>query len=301
LHKGWNAVYLQVDPTNSKPNECFQGTPVSVVASYVGNGSAVQYVQNPTTNSVTKNNGWSAWYAPGRPDAFLTQLFNLNANNAYLIFSQSDYVWSVTGTAVLSAVKWKPNSFNLAGFSLDRLSPPTFSQFFSGSAAHQPYRIYRLVNDQWTLVDSASTTQMRSGEACWIYCNGGSDYQGPLEVKAPNGQQAYITGVNPAGILLANKTVNPLSVKVENATSSEVLPLAFVLRAVTDSNVVSASFDLPATYNMPVFEAKESRGFWLTVRPEKMATATETTLLKITTDIGTQCWLPVTGNRSGLN
>lgn len=301
LHPGWNAVYLQVEPTNSKPADCFQNTPVSMVASYVGNGSAVQYVQNPSTNNINQNNGWTVWYAAGRPDAFLTQLFSFSANQAYLIYAQSAYVWSVTGTPALSAVKWKPNSFNLAGFCLDSLSPPTFGQFFSASAAHQPYRIYRLANDQWTLVDSAATTQMRSGEACWIYCAGGSDYQGPLDVQAPNGRQAYISGINPAGILLANKTANPLSVKVENTTGSEGLPLAFVLRAVTDSNVVSALFDLPATYDMPVFEAKESRGFWLAVRPEKMTTPTETTLLKITTDLGTECWLPVTGNRSELN
>jgi hypothetical protein len=301
FHKGWNTVYLQVDPTNSKPAECFSGTPISIAAAYVGDGSAVQYVQNPSTNSVNKDNGWSVWYAPDRPDAFLTQLFNLSANNAYLIYSQSEYVWSVTGTVVLGAVKWKPNSFNLAGFCLDDLSPPTFDQFFAASAAHNSSRIYRLVNGQWVLVDHAQTTQMRSGEAYWIYCAGGSDYQGPLDVRIQNGQQVLVSGVNQTGILLANKTGNPLSVRVENSTSSRVLPLAYVLRVVTGSNVVSATFDLPATYNMPVFDANESRGFWLTLRPEKMTASSETTLLKITTDIGTQCWLALTGNRSELN
>jgi hypothetical protein len=301
LHTGWNSVYLEVDPTNAKPDVCFQGTPVSIVASYVGDGSAVQYVQNPTTNSVNKNHGWSVWYAPDRADAFLTGLFSLNANQAYLIFSQSDYVWPVTGKSVLSAVKWKPNSFNLAGFPLNEVSPPTFAQFFSPSTAHHPYRFYRLINSQWTLVDNAQTTQMHSGEAAWIYCTGGSDYQGPLDVKPQSGQQALISGVNSTGVLLANKTGNPLTVKIENFTSSAALPLAFVLRAVTESNVISASYDLPATYNAPVFEASESRGLWLTLRPEKMAGTTETTVLKITTDLGTECWLPVTGNRSELN
>lgn len=301
LHKGWNAVCLQIDPTNSKPAECFRGTPIAIAASYVGDGAAVQYVQNPTTNNVNKDNGWLVWYASDRPDAFLTRLFNLDANHAYLIYSQSDYVWSVTGTPVLGAVKWRPNSFNLAGFCLDEVSPPTFDQFFAASAAHHPYRIYHLVNDQWVMVDHAQTTQMRSGEACWIYCAGSTDYQGPLDVKIQNGPTVLLNGVNQAGVLFANKTGNPLSVRVENATSSPLLPLAYVLRAVTESNVVAASFDLPATYNMPAFEAGESRGLWLTLRPEKMTTASETALLKITTDIGTQYWLPVAGNRSQLN
>jgi len=300
LHKGWNAVYLQVDPTNSKPAACFQGTPVSIAASYIGDSTTVQYVQNPSTNSINKDNGWAVWYSPDRPDAFLTQIFSLNANNAYLLYAKSDCVWSVTGTAVLPAIKWKPNSFTLAGFCLDDVSPPTFSQFFSGSPAHQPCRIYRLVNDQWILLSSPSGTQMSSGEACWIYCNGGSDYQGPLDVKPQDGRGVLIGGVSQSGVLLANKTANPLNVTVASSADSAALPLAYVLRAITDTNVVSAEFDLPATYNMPVFDANESRGFWLTLRPERMTATNATTLLKITTDIGTQTWLPVTGNRSAL-
>jgi len=300
LHKGWNAVYLQVDPTNSAPASCFQGTPIVIAALYGGNQSSVQYIQNPTTNTVTPNNGWTVWYAPSRPDAFLTSFFALNANNALLLYSQSDFAWSVTGTAALGSVTWKANSFNLAGFCLDDVSPPTFDQFFSASAAHQPYRIYQLVNDQWLLVANPQTTQMRSGEAFWIYCNGGSVYQGPLDVQLPNGPGAVVNGVTPTGVLFANNTANPLNVTVANGASSAVLPLAYVLRAITGSNVVSTTLDLPAVYTMPVFNASESRGFWLTLRPEQMTTDSATTLLKITTDIGTQTWLPVTAKRSEL-
>ncbi len=300
LHKGWNAVYLQVNPTNATPSACFQGTPVTIAALYAGNGSSVQYVQDPTTSTITQNNGWTVWYAPSRPDAFLTSFFALNANNAYLLYSQSDFVWSVTGTAVVGSVTWKPNSFNLAGFCLDDLSPPTFDQFFSASPAHRPYRIYRLVSDQWVQVANAQTTPMLSGEACWIYCVGSSAYQGPLTVQLQNGSSALVNGTDPCGILLANNTANPLNVRVANPTSRSVFPLSFLLNAVTSSNVVTAVYDLPATYNMPTFEANESRGFWLALRPEQMPTTNAATLLEITTDIGTRCWLPVTGNQSEL-
>lgn len=208
LHKGWNAVFLQVDPTNASPADCFQGTPVTLVAQFVGNASGIQYVQNPSTNSVNRQSGWLVWYAPNRPDAFLTQLFALSGNASYLIYSQSDFTWSVTGNVVITSVTWKPNSFSLVGFGLDDLSPPTFNQFFDGSAEHHPYRIYRLINDNWTLVDQAQTAQMRSGEAYWIYCKGGSDYQGPLYLKAPVGEMLALAGANPVGVLLANKSKN---------------------------------------------------------------------------------------------
>jgi len=300
LHTGWNAVYLQVTPSNAAPNTCFQGTPVTIAALYGGNGSSVQYIQNPNTNTITQNNGWTVWYAPSRPDAFLTSFFALNANTALLLYSQSNYVWSVTGTAALGLVTWKPNSFNLAGFALDPRSPPTFDQFFSASPAHQPYRIYRLANDQWVQVANAKTTQMLSGEACWIYCTGSSAYQGPLTVQLQSGSSALVNGTDLCGILLANNTANPLNVTMSNPTSRSVLPLAFLLNAVTPTNVFTGAYDLPATYNMPTFEASEKRGFWLALRPELMTTTNATTLLEITTDIGTQYWLPVTANQSEL-
>jgi len=304
LHKGWNAVFLSVDPTNSKTAECFQGTPISMVASYVGDQTAVQFVQNPSTNTLTPANGWNVWYAPERPDAFLSQLAALSANRAYLVYAESDYAWSVTGSAVLGMVKWRPDSFTLAGFTLDDLSPPTYAQFFSGSAAHQPYRIYRLINDQWVRVANAATTQMRSGEAAWIYCNGGSDYQGPLEVKPQLGRQIYLSGSTPFGVLLANRTANPLNVTIAHPVSP-LLPLAYLLQVVSvtngvETNLVETTFDLPAAYTPPVFEAAERRGFWLILRPEAMTTDSETSLLKITSDLGTQCWLPVSGKRSAL-
>jgi len=301
LHKGWNAVFLQVDPTNPKPADCFQGTPVTIAAAFTGADQAVQFVQNPSTNTLTRKKGWSVWYAPNRPDAFLTQIFQLIGNRPYLLYSESDYAWNVSGNALLTTVKWKPNSFTLAGFGVDDVSPPTFSQFFDGSPAHKPYQIYRMVNDNWAKVDNAQATQMRSGEAYWIYCSGSSDYQGPLATKIPSGQTLMLSGGNAVGVLLFNNSKNPLGVHVQNLAGSTQLPLGFVLRAVTETNVVSAVYDLPDTYNLPSFDAGEKRGLWLTLRPERMSSATQTGLLKITTDLGTQCWLPVTGSRSAVS
>ena len=301
LHKGWNAIFLQVDPANPKPADCFQGTPVTIAAAFTGADQTVQFVQNPSTNSFTHNKGWSVWYAPSRPDAFLTKIFQLNGNKPYLLYAESDYVWKVSGNALLTSVTWKPNSFTLAGFGVDDVSPPTFDQFFDGSPAHHPYQIYRLVNDSWIKLDNAQTTQMHSGEAYWIYCSGTSDYQGPLYAKLSGGLTFAIAGANPAGLMLLNNSKNPLGVHVQNMAGSAQLPLAFVLRAITDTNVTSAAYDLPDSYDLPSFAAGEKRGFWLTLRSERMTAATQTGLLKITTDLGTQCWLPVTGNRSDID
>ena len=298
LHAGWNAVFLEVDPTNSQVAACFQGAPVTMVAAYTGPSKSVQFVQNPPTNSVTPQNGWDIWYAGGRPDAFLTSFYELAGNQSYMIYSQSDYTWAVTGSARLTTVKWKPNAYTLTGFGVDPVSPPTFDQFFGGSPQHQPYQIYQLANGIWTKVDNAQTTQIQSGAAYWIYCKGNSAYQGPLNIGVANPSAFPLYGVGSAGISLQNSSPNPLNVQVQNVAGGAQLPLAFVLRAVSSSNVVSATYDLPDNYSMQSFDAGEGRGFWLTLRPERMSAATQTGLLKITTDLGTQSWLPVTANQS---
>lgn len=298
LHQGWNAVFLQVDPATPKPADCFQGTPVTMAAAFTGAEKSLQFSKNISVGNLASQNGWDVWYASSRPDAFLTSFFQFSGGKAYLIYASKDFTWTVTGNVVPATIKWRPNAFTLAGFCLDDVSPPTFDQFFAGSAAHHPYQIYHLVNDAWVKVDNAQTTQMHSGEAYWIYCKGSSDYQGPLTVSAPNPSNFSVTGTTPAGILLQNNSPNPLNVQVQNLLGGAQLPLAYQLRAVTDTNVVTATLDLPDTYALSAFNAGEKRGLWLTVRPERMTSATQTGLLKITTDLGTQFWLPVTANRS---
>src|SRR5258708_4661851 len=61
LHTGWNAVFLAVDPTDPKPADCFQGTPVTIAAAFTGAGQKVQFVQNPSPNNLTHKKGWSVW------------------------------------------------------------------------------------------------------------------------------------------------------------------------------------------------------------------------------------------------
>ena len=299
LHQGWNSVFLLVNPATPAPADCFQGTPVTVAAAFTGGDKSLQFGKNLSVGNLVPQNGWDAWYAPTRPDAFLTSFFQFGGGKGYLLYAQSDYTWTVTGTVVPTTVTWRPNAFTLAGFCLDDVSPPTFDQFFAGSSAHHPYQIYRLVSGAWVKVDNAQTTQMHSGEAYWIYCNGSSDYQGPLTVTSPNPLGFSVTGTAPSGILLQNNSPNPLGVQVQNVTGGAQLPLAYQLRAITDTNIVTTTLDLPDNYAMPSFDAGEKRGLWLAVRPERMTAATQTGLLKITTDLGTQFWLPLTANRSG--
>src|SRR5205085_3881030 len=118
-------------------------TPVTVVTSYFNLNAPVEFIKDPTAIKWNKE-GWKVWYGPGRADAFLSSLFAIDGNRAYLIYSSQNFTWNVPGSVALEAVRWKGDSFNLTGFCLDEQSPPTFDKFFSASAAHRACRIYRL-------------------------------------------------------------------------------------------------------------------------------------------------------------
>ena len=299
LHKGWNAIQLQVTPGDSTPADVFAGTPIGIVATYFGATTSAQYIQNPTSTE-WKKEGWGVWYAPGRPDAFLSTLNGIAGNRAYLIFSKQDYTWTVTGEVKFQKVHWKGNAFNLVGFTLDPLTPPTFDKFFAGSTAHRPCRIYQLVNDQWGLVSNPTGATMQSGVAYWIYCNGGSDYQGPLGVTLPRGKLSLSGSPAEVSMGLANNGSDPMNITVQTVANDGGLPLSYCIRGVTASKISDLVFDLPPTYTLPTLEAGNNTGLYLRLRRDQMTSATQSALLKISTDSGVQMWVPITGSRGDL-
>jgi hypothetical protein len=299
LQRGWNAVHLQVTPSNSDASAVFSNTPVTIAATYYSKSKPVQYIQNPSATAWSQQ-GWGVWYAPSRPDAFLTTLHAMRGNTTYLLYAQQDFTWVVTGAVTFAPVRWRGSSYNLVGFSLDEQSPPTFDQFFSASAAHTPCKAYRLVNNQWTLVTDPVRTTMRSGEACWIYCNGGSDYQGPLNVQLNAGRAVNFDASPEATIALANRSGNPITVQIQTGSSDSPLPLAYIIRGVTTGQMAKLSVDLPANYTLPTLEPGDNTSFWLTVRRERMTLSSQSALLKIVADPGVQYWIPLSATRPDL-
>lgn len=299
LHRGWNAVFLQVSPTNREPGAVFANTPIDIVATYFAVGKSVQYIQNPGSIGWNKS-GWGVWYAPSRSDSFLSSLYAIQGNQSFLIFSKQDFTWTVTGNVEFVPVRWKNDSFNLVGFGVDASSPPTFDQFFAPSPAHQPYRIYRLVNNQWMQVIDPVRTTMQSGEACWIYCHGGSDYQGPVRVKTPAGQRIDLNTGSDSYLTFDNRSAYPVNIRIELAATDVGLPLSYTIRGIAQGTMLPVSIPLPSSYQLPGLEAGDNTAFWLQLRRQDMINPTQSTLLKITADNGQQMWMPVTGSRPDL-
>lgn len=229
LNPGWNAVYLEVDPLTSDPATVFPGLPSgSSIWAWTGKNDSVQFVQDPNVPMVVPDK-WLAIFNSADPT--LDNFYAVTANSAYLInvADNQPRTITVTGRPTIRHKGWVPDSFNLTGFGFGS-APPTFADFFAASNSHKNQAIYRLDNTSgaWKMVADPTKETMRAGEAFWIYCQSGSDYQGPLSVDADHGD-----GLNfGAGVSI-------LKLKIGNATGIDKTVSVTLLSA---TNPVSLSY-----------------------------------------------------------
>jgi hypothetical protein len=103
---------------------------------------------------------------------------------------------------------------------VDPANPVTFTQFFTGSTAHQSVNIRQIQADgTWATIPA--TTQIQRGEAYWIFCNGISSFQGQGSVTVDDrGLLDYGSTVVEHTVTLNNNTVSnaAFTLNVLNAT-----------------------------------------------------------------------------------
>lgn len=227
LQPGWNAIYLEVQPTNNAANAVFGGLPLASVWSRAERLTSAEFIQSASEASFSEA-GWLGWFHPSRPEAFLNNLHAVHANRAYLVRSTNatPVVLSVAGRPSLRPVAWVPDAYNLRGVPVDPTNPPTFLNFFRHSRAHyttgtgQLERIYRLNGSgQWSQVAPSDLT--RSGEAYWIYTRGASDYLAPLTPRLEFGDGLdFGPELAELNLRLANLTTAPMNVLLREFNAS---------------------------------------------------------------------------------
>jgi hypothetical protein len=224
LHPGWNAIWLEVLPTNTAVSAVFAGVPIESVWTFQQRLSAVDFIQDPN-EPVWNKDQWLVYVPTNRPESFQNNLYNLQVNRAYLVklLGNSNTPLAITGRPSLRVPEWVPNAYNLRGFPLDPAGPaPSFLNYFRPSAAHCDastgtlQKIYRLSTaGQWRLVAPADS--MRAGEACWVYTQGASDYQGPLAVRLDFGDALdYGYGVDRLSLTFQNQAAGPVTVTLSS-------------------------------------------------------------------------------------
>ena len=301
LSTGWNAVFLAVEPVDAAPEKVFAGLPVDTVATLFENPVSNQFVTDPGVD-LLKSQGWGVWYAPGRPEAFLKSLDGILGNRAYLIHAKSACTWKAAGDAVMASVKWRPDAYNFVGFGVRSQGGPTFAEFFAGSKAHVGQTIYRLAEGRWKKVLQPSAETMRTGEAFWIYSKGASNFQGPLGIETVS-SSGLLLGRGADRMIFRNTCPHPLSSTIEQvAGGGSALPLSFLIKTYgnTVKPVDATPVRMPASaweQALPPLEAGAAVAVPMECRGAEMLEPKQGSLLKVTTDLGTEAWVPVYGFR----
>ncbi|OPZ30026.1 MAG: hypothetical protein BWZ02_00884 [Lentisphaerae bacterium ADurb.BinA184] len=291
IRAGWNAVFLEVQPAQPNPAAVFAGTPFDIVATYLPTLTPVKFLSDPAEASWNEP-GWAVWYAPDREDAFLTTLRAVFANRPYLVHAREAFAWRIEGTVSCRAPLWQADSFNLVGFPVDEVSPPSFAEFFAGDDAFAGGKFYRLADGRWHRVTAAGSTRLAAGEAYWVYCDGASTHGGPLRLGGGRDESLeFGANTDTAELRLTNVTSAPLAVTVHTVSEAGALPLS---RVETDLvNAVTTYPDLPAVYDLPDIAPGATAVLPLHLRRERMTQARQCVLLRLATDVGAVYWVPV--------
>jgi len=299
LRPGWNAIWLEAQPADNATESVFANLPVASVWTRAERLSSVDFIQSPSEQTFNEA-GWLGWFPPSRPEAFLGNLFTVQANRAYLIKLTNDTLinWSVTGRPSLRASEWVPDSYNLRGLPVDPSLPPTFLNFFRPSKAHYYIsagalqKIYRLSGGQWTVVAPGDT--IVAGEAYWIYTKGASDYVAPLKVRVDLGDGLdYGLDLTELNLRIANQSAGPLNVTVlESGVSGAPALSYYQLNPALGSQWPA----LPAPLNVSSAAGSETR-LRLAVRRQDITGSDYSSVLQIRDSAGTRFLVPVSASK----
>jgi hypothetical protein len=271
---------------------------VDAVAQYLRPVRTAQFATDP--NEVLANrDGWGIWYGPDREESLFSNLHALHSHNAFLIHSTENFTWRITGQVYLKRIYWKPDSFNFVGFPVSSTGAPTFAQYFEGVPAHAGKPMFRLVDGKWRKIDNPAATLMRRGEAYWVYSDGGSDYQGPCDVRLPFADHLRFTdGQFSSMLTLHNRSPHPVSVTMTQVGTGG-LPLDFVFKGVLEDDVETFVALLPESYAMPAMEAGVRGAVTLRVHSAQDVVDGATNVFRITSDAGTEYWVSVYAEAAG--
>lgn len=230
LRPGWNAIHVELEPTDKDITQVFGGLPVASVWRYIPNDGGARFIRDPA-EGLDNVEGWFAWFPEPRPEAFLSNLFSISANTAYLVRLEgsSSRTLSIRGRPRLTPARWQPDAFNLTGLPVSASAAPTFAEYFSASPAHIGQPIYRLsAAGQWQKVSSPASTTVEPGVAYWIFTRGKSSYQGRLGVVLDQSETLeYSAARDEIRVVLRNLSGLPGSVQIRRL-AGDGLPLTYL-------------------------------------------------------------------------
>lgn len=298
LRAGWNAIFIDVDPLDRDPAKVFAGLPVAKVAAYLPSRTPVEFIQDPGSKE-WKREGWSVWYGPGSAEEELSDLYAVLGGRGYLVKMTEAAQLTVLGYAILTPFQWRADAYNFFGFPVDPVSPPTFGAWFAGSPSHQSTKrptVYSLDGaGHWVPVDRMDQVQIQPNTAYWVFCQGGSSYQGPLSVLGVPGRLDFGEVTAQIRVRLQNPLDHPLSVTME-VVGPDNLPLVYEKPVLSTGQRLLLTIDGPVV--LPAIEAGSELQVPLILDRAQMTGSTGTAgtaILVLRDNVGSLLRIPVTG------
>lgn len=295
LEPGWNAVYLEIQPQNNKIESIFSGIPVASVWRWIPEKLGRDFIVNPAEGLLNLE-GWYGYFPEPKPEAFLSNLYTLSANTAYLIKLEGSVAKTIEISGQPKFVKknWRTNGFTLTGFPLVKGSEPSFGDFFANSSAHQGQPIYKL-NPQgvWEAVSDPYLERMKSGEAYWFYTNGTSRYQGMINLTIQQGESMeYKEAFTEMDLVLSNLSDVTNFVSLNRLEGSS-LPMKFLNEDLETGE--KAWPDLPMT---KVYEMQPGEDLVVTLAVDRLSFVEQRMeqVFSITNEQGAKVLLHAGGN-----
>ena len=293
LTTGWNAIWVEVEPTNSAVGCVFTNQPVESIWPYSDKLTPVEFIQN-LSEEPWNNPGWRRWFPPDSPRAMLTTLFTVHAGKSYLVKMTNAATLTITGLPTLKAMQWEPDAFNLRGFQVSSTAAPTFAEFFAASGAHVGQPVYRLDSAMGGWTNAALTTErVRPGVAYWVYCKGASTYSGPLKVKLDQGFNLDFGSVlKRKNLFLQNLTDSSMSIGINDLLKNGSSPLALLL---WQTNGFGQQ-PLPASFQTSLAAGVTER-MQLAIQREAFTGGSYRTILEITNQLGSRVLVEVSAEK----
>lgn len=188
LHAGWNAVYLEVDPSPETADELFSAYPISEVwaltpAALKQGPPECQDPNDPTCVPVVRG-AWDVWLPIGDPHRVAANLSIVRGGRVYLIRADAATTLSLTGRPNAGRSDWR-EGYNLVGFHVedDANAAPTFAAYLAGSPSLASAEVRQVTTDGSTqVVSNPANSKIVSGTGYWVRSGGATRYDGPIDV-----------------------------------------------------------------------------------------------------------------------
>jgi hypothetical protein len=186
LKSGWNAVYLEVDPSYDTLDNLVGSdisNPIQEVWMWVVNPAAAQFVTSPQLP--TPSTQWASWV---RVSSISSTLKRIPGGASCLVRTSTDFVWNLKGKPTLSQYQWTASGLNFIGFpAFPGTNTPSFDAFLSPAPALKlnanifGYQGGPITSNPVQIFDKTATVVDR-GQAYWVQADGFNSYFGPFEV-----------------------------------------------------------------------------------------------------------------------